>query len=131
MNRVMMALGDFRFSLETAAYQSLRRTSEYDWPVQSRIGRVPAAQFTGAGRERLSFSGTIWSHFKGGTEQISAMRAQAGKGQALLLVDGRGKVWGNYAIVRIVETQSDFLRDGTPLKQSFEIELIAYGDDLA
>ena len=42
---VMLALGDYRFSLATAAYQSLRKTAAWRWPGQERISREPALQF--------------------------------------------------------------------------------------
>ena len=37
----MLALGAYRFSVDTAAYQELRRTAEYRWRAQERLGKPP------------------------------------------------------------------------------------------
>ncbi len=129
MIEVMMALGDFRFSLNTAAYQQLRRTVEYRWPTQERAGRRPAKQFTGIGAETVALEGTIYPHYRGGLAQMEAMRGLAGKGRPQILTDGTGKVWGRFCIERIEETQTLFFGDGTPRKQEFRLSLGRYGDD--
>ena len=49
MPEIMMALGEFRFALDTAAYDRLRRSDTYRWQAQDRLGRRPAQQFTGHG----------------------------------------------------------------------------------
>ncbi|TAN71131.1 MAG: phage tail protein, partial [Magnetospirillum sp.] len=98
MTEVMMALGGYRFSLSTAAYQDLDRTNEYRWAAQERMGRRSARQFTGPGDETIALSGVILPHYRGGLGQLDAMRAEAGKGKPLMLVDGLGRVWGKYCI---------------------------------
>ena len=54
---MMLALGDFRFSVNTAAYQSLRHTSTYNWTSQNRIGEAPLHQNTGRGNDTLDLEG--------------------------------------------------------------------------
>ncbi len=126
---VLMTLGNFRFSLSTAAYQQLRRAVEYRWPVQDRAGRRPARQFTGIGDETIELEGAIYPYYRGGLEQIEAMRSLAGLGEPLMLTDGTGKVWGKFCILRIEETQTLFHGDGTPRKQEFRLGLGRYGED--
>lgn len=126
---VMMALGDFRFGLDTAAYQDLSRTNSWRWPSVERIGARPALQFVGPGEESISMSGQIYPHFRGGLGQISAMRAEADKGEPLLLVDGTGQVWGKYVITDIREGQKVFFSNGAPRVQDFDITLQAYGGE--
>lgn len=130
MSRVMMALGSYRFSLETAAYDRLQRENEYRWISQPRIGRAPAQQFVGVGTETITLEGTIYPHFKGGLGQIDAMRAEADQGAPLILVDGIGKVWGKFVIARISETGERFHGNGVPLKVQFQMELKNYGEDV-
>ncbi|MBI2235375.1 MAG: phage tail protein [Magnetospirillum sp.] len=129
MAEVMMALGDYRFSVATAAYQTLERQTEYRWAKQDRMGRAPARQFGGIDDDTISLAGVILPHYRGGLGQLNAMRAQAGAGKPLMLVDGMGKVWGKYCILKVREGQSQFLGNGAPLKIEFTIELAAYGDD--
>lgn len=129
MPEVMMTLGDFRFSLDTAAYKRLRRTVEYRWAAQERAGRRPARQFTGIGNETVELEGVIYPHYRGGLGQLEAMRALAGQGSPQILTDGTGKVWGKFCIERIEEIQTLFFGDGTPRKQEFRLSLGHYGED--
>jgi phage protein U len=129
MSETMMALGTYRFSIDSAAYQELKHSQAYRWQAQERIQRRPAMQFLGAGEESIELSGVIYPHFKGGLEQLDTMRAEASKGQPLLLVDGLGFVWGQWVITQIDEGQSFFQGNGQPLKQSFQLKLVNYGAD--
>ena len=126
---MLLALGDYRFALSTAAYRELRRETEYRWTAQPRLGRPPAWQFLGRGEDVIRVSGVIYPHFRGGTGQVEAMRAEAGRGRPLLLVAGDGTAMGQWVIRRIGETQAETWADGRPKRQEFEIELAAYGED--
>ncbi|MEM7197278.1 MAG: phage tail protein [Pseudomonadota bacterium] len=127
-----MALGDFRFSLSTAAYQQFERTSSYSWTASARIGVEAAVQFVGIGQEEITLTGTIYPHFRGGYGQIEKMRTIAAKGEPLFLVSGfenEGRVWGDYSITRVIEKQQHIGADGKPLRMDFTLHLIKYGDD--
>ena len=125
----MIALGNYRFSMDTAAYDKLRRENEYNWVSVKRLGSTPAQQFLGEGDETITLDGTIYPHFKGGLNQVTVMRSQAGAGEPYLLVDGRGKVWGKYVITRLSEDQSRHMSDGAPRKITFSMTLKRYGGD--
>ncbi len=129
MSETMMALGSYRFSIDSAAYQELKHSQAYRWQAQERLQRRPAMQFLGTGEESIELSGVIYPHFKGGLEQLDTMRAEASKGQPLLLVDGLGFVWGQWVITQIDEGQSFFQGNGQPLKQSFQLKLVNFGAD--
>jgi len=124
-----MALGSYRFSLGSAAYQELRRSNAYRWQAQERLQRLPAQQFLGPGSETLDLKGVIYPHYRGGFKQLDAMRAQAGKGEPLLLVDGLGFIWGQWVVLQVDETQSVLLTNGQPRKLEFQLRLARYGDD--
>ena len=125
----MLALGEFRFSLATAAYQALERVSAYRWPAQARLMRRPARQFVGAGDETIELHGVIYPHYRGGLGQIDALRSQAGAGKPLQLVTGTGKVLGLWVIETVEETQRVFLDRGEPRKLLFRLRLGRYGED--
>jgi len=127
----MIALGDYRFSLGTAAYQNLRRTTEHRWERQDRLGRRPALQYVGPGSETIDLEGIVHPHFRGGLGQIEAMRVEAGKGVPLDMADGMGFIHGRWSILRIVEGQRVFFSDGAPRAQTFELALEFYGEDKA
>ncbi|WP_035216178.1 phage tail protein [Desulfobulbus elongatus] len=125
---IMMALGTFRFGLSTAAYQQLRRSTAYRWPVQERLGRLPARQFVGPGDDTVEIDGVIYPTFAGGLAQLDHMRALAGTGEPQSLIDSRGWAWGRWCIERVEETRTEFGAGG-PLKIEFRVALGRYGED--
>jgi len=130
---VLMQLGLFPFSIETAAYQELKRTTEYRWGKVERFGKAPAKQFTGLGDDVIDLSGTVYPNWKGGLLQISIIRALAGTGEPQRMVAmpsmGLGVDHGLWCIERVEEEQSDIRAWGVPAKQRFRIRLSAYGED--
>jgi phage protein U len=129
MINVMMLLGDYPFMLNTAAYDSLKRSAAWRWKTQNRLSRKPAMQYIGPDAHSLTFGGFILPQFKGGLSQTDLMREEADKGTPLLLVDGRGFVWGEWVITQLDETQSEFLASGVPKRIDFTISLSEYGAD--
>lgn len=120
---VMMQLGSFQFSITTAAYQELRRRTEWRWPSQDLYGRLPALQYTGPGADTMTLTGTIYTEYRGGTGQLNAMRTLAGRGRPQLLVEGTGRILGRWVIEGIDEGQSVFAGEGRPRKQEFTLQL--------
>ena len=123
-----MALGDYRFAVDTSAFDTLRRTTTYRWSRQDRIGDYSSAHWVGPGEDKISLQGAIYPHYAGGLEQVDGMRAEAGKGKPLRLVDGQGMNHGFWVIDRIQEDQSRFLPGGVPRKIGFRLQLAYYGE---
>jgi len=139
---VLMTLGDgqaqFRFAIDTAAYQSLKRSTEWRWPAQDRLWNDPARQFTGRGDDEITLDGVILPAFRGGLSQLKALRAIAdqaltsGAGaRPLTLVTGYGDVLGQWVITRLDEEQPVIGPSGAPIEQRFSLTLAAYGEDMA
>lgn len=120
---VMMQLGGFQFGINTAAFQSLARSNEWRWPSQDRFGKPPVLQHVGQGAETITLPGVIYPEWRGGLGQLDAMRAQAGKGEPLTMVDGQGNMMGLWAIERIDEKQAIFADAGVPRKVEFTLQL--------
>ena len=129
MSQTMMALGDYRFSIDTLAYQRLRREQAYRWQPQPRLLYSPALQFVGMGADTITMAGVIYPELGNGFNQLKGMREQAGKGKPLLLVDGLGYVWGLWVIQRLTEQQAVLGANGQPHKQSFQLQLVHYSQD--
>lgn len=127
-DEIMMTLGSYRFGLSTAAYQEFKRTTEYRWASQAVLNRTPSMQFIGPGADSITLTGIIYTQFKGGLKQLDNMRAEAAKGEALLLTDGLGNIHGDWAIKRIEEKQSNFVVKGAPRKQGFSMVLSFLGE---
>ncbi|MGX9427972.1 phage tail protein [Bradyrhizobium sp. LeoA1S1] len=123
---VLLALGAYRFSVNTGGYQKIERSSAWRWPATDRIGVAPAKQYVGPGEDSITIEGTIYPHYRGGLRQIDQMRAQAGLGQPLPLTTGFGRYLGMYVIEKIRESQETLMSDGAPRKIEFTIELGAY-----
>ncbi|WP_018694503.1 phage tail protein [Algicola sagamiensis] len=120
---VMMTLGQFEFSIATAAYKSLKRTTEYRWAEQARLSTHPMVQYVGPGKDEIQLEGVIYPHYWGGLKQIDTMRQQANQGTGLLLTDGLGTVHGKWVITKIEEKQGEFLRQGQARKIEFSLTL--------
>jgi phage protein U len=139
---ILMTLGDgteqFRFTVSTAAYQSLTRKTEWRWPAQDRLWSDPARQFTGRGADEITLDGVVLGAFRGGIGQLKAMRAladaalrDASGARPLLLVTGYGDVIGLWVITGLDEEQPTIGPSGAPLEQRFRLTLAAYGEDAA
>ncbi|MGI9278207.1 MAG: phage tail protein [Endozoicomonas sp.] len=121
-----LALGEYRFSVATAALQELERTSEWRWADKDVIQGKPQSDFIGPGLDTLELNGVIFPHFRGGLGQVDAMRAEANKGAPLRLVLGTGQDMGLWTIRRIQETQRRLYDRGIPLKVEFRLSLKEY-----
>lgn len=125
---VMMQLGSFQFSLNTAAYQEFSRTTEYRWSAQQVVGQNDNLQYNGKNRQAITLTGLVYPHYRGGLNQITSFKSLADEGQPQLLVDGLGNVHGRWVIERVEEGHKVFGERGIPYKQSFTIQIRFYDD---
>lgn len=125
-----MQLGSFRFSIDTAAYQSLRRSLEVRWPSQPVNGAEDVLQFTGITTETIELEGVIYPFFRGGSGQLDRMRSVARNRLPLSLIAGTGAVLGLWVITRVTEGQTVFAEGGEPRRQEFGVALRRYDPGL-
>ncbi|WP_158117231.1 phage tail protein [Vibrio cincinnatiensis] len=123
MADVMMALGEYRFSIDTAALKSISETHAWRWVDHNVAGTKPKSQFIGPDLSSLRFVGTIYPHFRGGLEQTDKMKAEADKGVPLRLVAGTGRDWGYWTIRQLEVEKLELFTKGVPRKIEFTIEL--------
>ncbi len=133
---VLMRLGDFRFAMDTAAHEQLRRTVEHRWPSQERLWNASAVQYTGRGDETIELSGKVVPLWRGGLEQLNRMRDLAAADEAIFpeplpLVTGYGEYLGEFVIERVDEQQTSILTRGAPGQQQFSLSLKRYVRDIA
>ncbi|WP_311276178.1 phage tail protein [Methylobacterium sp. WCS2018Hpa-22] len=126
IGNVLMALGAYRFSVANGGFQAFERSTRWRWAEQEVIGAAPALQYIGPGVDQVAISGILHPHYRGGLRQLDAMRAQAGLGVPLVLVDGTGWYYGDWAIEGVTEGKTVFMPDGAPLKIEFRLELKKY-----
>ncbi|EZP64214.1 phage tail protein [Pseudomonas sp. RIT357] len=120
----------FYFNLDTAAFNELRRQTEFRWASQERLSRRPAQQAVGVGEDKLSLKGVIFPTFKGGLKQLDTLRSIGGQLLPLNLTTGYGVVLGTWCLRSMDEEQGVLLAGGIPRKQTFSLEFSRYGDDM-
>jgi phage protein U len=120
---IMMQLGSFQFGIATAAYQELRRRTEYRWPSQDLYDKLPALQYTGPGQDTITLTGVIYTEYVGTPYMLAKMRALASRGLPLPLTSGAGSPMGRWVIESVDEGQSVFMGAGVPRKQEFTLQL--------
>ena len=120
----------FYFNLDTAAFDELRRQTEFRWASLERLSRRPAQQGVGMGEEKLSLKGAIFPTFKGGLQQLDTLRSIGARLLPLNLTTGYGLVLGTWCLRSLEEEQGALLAGGIPRKQIFSLEFTRYGDDM-
>lgn len=126
---MMMTLGLFVFSLNTAAYQELQRQTNWRHLPQSRVGVIPARQFLGIGSDTINLTGTLLPEFTGGQRHLNELRRMADDGDAWPLIEGTGYHYGLYVIESLNERKSRFFRDGAASQIDFDLTLQRIDDD--
>jgi len=125
----LLTLGQYVFSIGTAAQQSIERTTAWRWASLDRLHAMPVLQNMGQNTEKINITGTILPHFAGGWEQVNAMRQQGHAGNPLPLVTPDGAVLGHWVIREVKETGGSYDAAGRPLKIDFMLTLESYPDD--
>jgi phage protein U len=121
---MMMALGQFVFSLTTAPFGELQRRRTWKHTTSSRIGTRDASQFTGAGDDTITLSGIVaQAESIGSIASIEKLAEMADAGDAYVLVDGGGRVYGCYIVEGLDETKKYFTSWGIARKIEFNLSL--------
>ena len=118
------------FNLDTAAFDELRRSTEFRWASQERLSRRPAQQGVGMGDEKITLKGAVFPGFKGGLKQLDTLRALGAQLKPLTLTTGYGDALGTWCLKSVDEEQSALMQGGIPRKQGFTLEFVRYGDDM-
>jgi len=118
------------FNLDTAAFDELRRSTEFRWASQERLSRRPAQQAVGMGDEKITLKGAVIPGLKGGLKQLETLRTLGAQLQPLTLTTGYGDVLGTWCLKSLEEEQSALMQGGIPRKQGFTLEFVRYGDDM-
>lgn len=124
---MLIALGIFRFSLNTAPLVSESHRRSWQWVENEVIGSAPELQYTGPMPETLELQGIIYPHYSGGFAQVELMAMMAGQGMPQLLVTGTGKVLGLWVIEGVDDDRTRHLVNGAPRRIDFSIYLRKYG----
>lgn len=124
-----MALGMFVFSIGTAAYQELSRSTAWRHASNSRVGTRSAWQFVGVGDETITLNGWLAPGQFGTPMAMTMLRDMGNTGKAFVLIDGGGVFHGVYVITDLNEKQSLFHKYGKPRKIEFDLSLTRVDED--
>lgn len=128
MSTVLMALGPFRFSIDSALLQRIDRRYPFRHIDQDLVGRAPGSQFLGPGVERIQLPCLVYPLFLPGSglSQIEAMREAGATGRPLMLAAGTGRVLGNYTIRNVDDMREHLLPGGIAQKIDCMVEIARY-----
>lgn len=108
-------LGSFGFSIETAMFQELNRTSAEKISGHSRVGRRDSVQHLGPGEELLTVPGYIMPGYAGAksVDSVETLREMKKTGQSFLFIklynDGEiGTIEGRWMITNVDDQESAF-----------------------
>ncbi len=127
---MLLSLDQFVFGMDTAAFHELQRRTSWKHPTTARVGARPARQFTGQGDDTITLNGLVAPDQIGTLASLDKLRDMGDAGDAYVLVDGAGRVYGTFVIEGISEGQTMHMKDGTPRRIDFTIDLARVDDEL-
>lgn len=126
---MMMALGQFVFSLDTAPYQDFQQQIGWRHPANSRTGRRPARQFLGPDDETITLAGVLAPELTGGDDSIEDLRKLGDSGEAHVLIEGTGRYYGLFVVETMKVTRTYFFQDGKARRIEFTLKLTRVDDE--
>lgn len=127
---MMLSLDKFVFGLQTAPYKELQRQRNWKHRSSSRVGARDGSQFTGAGDDTITLNGMVSpTNGIGTSASIDALAKMGDEGDAYVLADGSGYIYGAYIIESLNETATYHTEEGIPKKIEFNLSLKRVPDD--
>lgn len=126
---ILMSLGMFPFHVPTLAYDELQRRTDWRHERSKRIGARDAVQFVGPGDETVAVSGSAYAELSNGRASLDELREMAGGGEPWPLVDGAGRVFGDFVITALDERHKFLFDEGTPRRIDFAIDLLRVDEE--
>ena len=125
---MLLSLGDFRFSIDTAPLDGSDTNAEYPWASVDRLGKIPQLQAMGQEHRTMTLHGVVITSYKGGAAQIETLRAIAARMEPMELVTGDGRALGRWCVMSIRSSDSHLFTDGVPRRQDYSISLERFDD---
>lgn len=119
----LMTLGMFLFGLDQLAYSEMQQRISWRHEKSDRFMARAASQFTGPGDDVITLPGTLVPEVAGSFTALETLIAMADTGDAWPLVDGLGRVLGQYRINSLDRTSRAIMAGGIPRVIDFSIEL--------
>jgi uncharacterized protein len=120
---MMMSIGLFVFSLPTIVYQDLQHKMGAKFAIADRVGARDAVQYIGPGAETITLSGSTADGINDPETSFDQLVGMMESGQGWPLVDGLGRVYGDFIIEQLDRKKTIFDSNGQPKKTEFGIDL--------
>lgn len=119
----LMTLGMFVFGMDTVPYQDLQRRMTWRHEQSERFGARPASQFAGPVEDSITIAGLVMPELAGRYSAIETLIEMADTGDHWPLMDGTGRVLGDFRIETIDQSHKGVLAGGIPRGIDFAMEL--------
>jgi phage protein U len=119
----LLTLGLFVFGMDTAAYDKLRHQVEWRHGKSERHQARDASQFLGPGEEAIEISGVLVPEIAGSYAAFERIVEMGDTGEDQPLLDGTGKVFGHFRIVRFEREHLTVMGGGLPRAVGFTLQL--------
>lgn len=119
----LMSLGQFVFGLATLAPEQSSRSTTWRYGSGPRVGARPSSQYLGPDTDGVSLQGVLFPELIGDLGGLAALRAMGDAGESFPLLDGGGRVLGDYVIERVQEERRILFPNGEPQKVEFTLDL--------
>ncbi len=103
---MMMALDQFVFGMDNLPWQELQRQTQWKHRGNSRVGARDSRQYLGQGDDSLTITGVLVPGITGSAYALDDLRAMADTGEAYVLVDATGLIYGAFVIEAVSESQT-------------------------
>lgn len=127
---MMLSIDQFVFSMDTLPFQELQRQGSWKHRGNPRVGARDALQFLGPGDDLVTINGVLVPELTGDAASLDELRSMADMGDAYVLVDATGSVYGAYVIEAVNETQTLHGIEGIARRIDFTIGLRRVDDEL-
>lgn len=120
--RSLMSWGLFVFGMESMAPNEYQRRRSWRHAATERFMARPARQYVGPGDDNVSLLGSLIPEIAGSFGAIDTLTEMADTGDPQPLVDGNGRLWGNYVLVGLDETGRNIVAGGIARWVDFAID---------
>lgn len=127
---MILALGQFLFSTDTATFNEIQRNRTWTYASNSIAQGRDQYQYTGVGEETISIPFLIYqANGFGNRQSIDDLAEMADTGAGYLLIDGIGYIYGVFTITSIDDTRSYLTINGVPQKIDGTLKLTRVDDN--
>ena len=121
---MLAQIDEFIFEINHTSFEQLKRTINYRFNTNQRLGNFDNWQSSGKHEESIEIKGTLISKSQSQLKSFELL-AQEKLPRTLAFTDG---TCSTILILALELDRSSFLKDGAFLQQSFKIDIAVIGD---